>query len=62
MGLLDQISNLEETEDIEKCCKCEEYREGFDGPFCMWHHCECSPNDWCDAFEFADFWKTKRGY
>lgn len=62
MNLFSQITELEQAERIEKCCKCEEYRNGFEGPYCVWRECECDPEGCCDDFEFADFWRTKRGY
>lgn len=62
MDLLNRIQELEETEDVEKCYKCTEFRNGYDGPYCMFLERNCDPEGCCSSFTFAEFWDTKRGY
>jgi len=63
MGLLDSIKQLEEKEDVERCCKCREYRLWDSGGHCELYECSCDPDDAaCCDFKFSEFWETKRGY
>lgn len=64
MDLIGIIEDFENEQDIleETCEKCENFRNGYDGPYCMFCGCEPLMTMTCDAFEFSEFWKTKRGY
>ena len=53
---------MEFEEDVfeQVCEKCENYRNGFDGPYCLtWND---SPSGPCKYWILSDFWETKRGY
>ncbi len=60
MGLIDTIANFENSLDEENCEKCENYRNGFDGPYCTYW--ETEPMGPCEIFHFSEFWEKKRGY
>lgn len=61
MNAMDQILALEADEE-DRCEKCTEFRNGYQGPYCVLMRSECSPWDICGSYELSDFWKTKRGY
>lgn len=61
MELIDTIVSFESDLDEEHdATKCENYRNGFDGPYCIWHSHECFGP--CCDWELSDFWKNKKGY
>lgn len=60
MGLIDCIENFENNVNERTCEKCENYRNGFEGPYCVFY--ESEPMGPCDMWHFSEFWETKRGY
>ena len=60
MGLIDTIQQYESDLIEETCEKCENYRNGWNGPYCVNH--ECEPMGPCLDWELSEFWYNKKGY
>lgn len=59
MNLMDSIREFEEDSSKE-CSKCENYRQGYEGPYCVFY--EEEPLGPCSNWVLSAFWKNKRGY
>lgn len=53
------IKEFEEN-STKECSKCENYRQGYEGPYCVFY--EEAPLGPCDNWVLSAFWKNKRGY
>lgn len=63
MGLMDTIVSFEEDQSADEqhdATKCENFRYGYQGPYCIWHEDECCGP--CSDWNLSDFWRTKKGY
>lgn len=63
MGLMDKIIGFEQEQKLDEeydPTKCENYRNGYEGPYCVWHQEECIGP--CNDWELGEFWQKRKGY